>query len=272
MSRLEWSRPENRTYQRGLDRGVLYPASGPGVVWDGLVSVAESASEASVTPFYYEGLKRHDERVPGDFAGTLSAITYPDEFLQYEGVARVSFRGLLATHQEVDSTFGLAYRTYVGDALKGDDLGYKIHLLYNLTALPDTRTHVTLGGVDDLTPFVWSLSGAPVAIPGARPTVHLILDTTSLGIYAVNDVEDILYGNEWEEPRLPYPEELIEILNTWSPLTIVDNGDGTWTATGSATDVRMLTEDIFWIESDSAVMLNKDTYRISNQEDPRPPQ
>ena len=267
MPRLEWGQAEQRTYQRGIDRGVLYPSTGAGVAWNGLTNVVEEAVGAAVTPHYYDGIKYLDEHVPGDYAATLTAITYPDEFVKYEGVRDFGYIGLRVSDQEVDDYFGLSYRTRVGNAAQGDDHGYKLHLLYNLTALPENKSYATINNTGALTPFSWRITGVPVYIPNARPTVHITIDTTKLGQAVVTDIEDILYGDPWRTARMPTPEELIFIIDNWEPLVITDHGDGTWSATGSDTDIRMLSgeEPIFWIEGDSAYMLDNYTYRITGQ-------
>src|SRR4051794_15075031 len=106
MASLVWDQVGERKFETGVNRGVLYPHDGSGVCWNGLISVEDSSSD-EVEPIFFDGLKINDVLTPGDFTGTLKAYTYPDEFLQYEGIAAYH-EGVYLTHQP-RSTFGLSF-------------------------------------------------------------------------------------------------------------------------------------------------------------------
>jgi hypothetical protein len=215
MTRLVWNKTGERKFEAGVDRGVLYLPDGSGVPWNGLIGVEEDLSNVESTPYYYDGVKYLDTRYPGDFSATLRAYTYPDEFLQFDGYADLAHGALLA-HQPVYDRFSLSYRTHIGNDVDGPTHGYKIHILYNLVATPDNRSYPTLSRTVDPTDLSWKIAGVPEHVPGYRPTVHLVLDTTRLDPHLVADIEALLYG---EDEIVDIPVE--DILDGGSPTTVL---------------------------------------------------
>lgn len=357
MSKVAWNKPGERRYETGVDRGVLYLADGSGVPWNGLTSVDEDLSDVATTPYFFDGIKYMDTRYPGDYSGSLKAYTYPDEFLPFDGYAELN-NGVLLGHQPVYDRFGLSYRTLIGNDVDGLSKGYKIHILYNLVATPDNRSYPTVSNQPSPEEFSWKLTGVPEAIPGYRPTVHIILDTTKLNPFLIADVERILYGQDQSEvsdpdvidggrpgtyvvdgidgnvstpltdggdititgptevldggspfssgvlvptidfdyliggtpsnpgglvvrggtpespftrsillenlePKLPPLSELVELLDSWVLIDVVDNGDGSWSATGPSDVVSLIDNTSFEIRSSSARYIDEDTYEIS---------
>jgi hypothetical protein len=262
MARIEWDKINERTYQNGLDRGVLYSQDGSAVPWNGLVAMEES-SVSELKAYYLDGVKFLENLAPGEFQGKLKAITYPDEFDQVTGLAIVA-PGLIVTEQQPKS-FNLSYRTLVGNPIEGTDYGYKIHILYNLLANPDTRTYQTLAGADQPMEFVWNLTGTPPKINKFRPTVHLVIDSRTTPVDIMALLEDRLYGSETMPPNLPTITEVGEYFGYLGALIVIDNGDGTWTALDeSDTYITMTNDTTFEIIGVDAVYLDSDTYTISS--------
>lgn len=207
MSKLVWKKPGAQRYEDGVDRGVLYLDDGTGVAWNGLTAVEEDLSDIETTSYYFDGTKYLETRSPGDFSAILRAFTYPDEFLRFDGYTELN-NGVLLGEQPVYERFGLSYRTRVGNDIDGYDHGYKIHVLYNLIAKPENRAYKSLqGGQQTLNDMAWRISGVPEHVQGHRPTVHIIIDTTRLNPYLVQDVEKLLYG---EDPYIPPSEEAVD--------------------------------------------------------------
>jgi hypothetical protein len=197
MAKLVWDKVGTRTYEAGLDRGVLYNSDRIGVPWNGLQAVDESRSGDAPVPLYFDGVKYFESSTPDDFSAILSAITYPDEFLPYDGMALVD-RGLYLDNQP-SGRFHLSYRTLVGNDVDGNEFGYKIHLLYNLTAQPTNYARHTLGSVVSVDALKWSLTGIPEVVPGYRPTVHAVIDSRKTPSYLMAEIEEILYGRDMED-------------------------------------------------------------------------
>lgn len=235
MTSLVWDKAGERLYEAGLDRGVLYKSDSSGVAWNGLVSVDEALDDITAEPRMFDGVKYLDEPVVGDFAATLTAFTYPDEFMEYEGIEFMG-DGLYVGDQQ-PKRFGLTYRTRVGNDVEGTDYGYQIHIIYNLTAVPSPLTYSTLSEMVSPNNFSWSLTAVPESVPGFRPTAHFILDSRFLPGDILATIEDILYGSDASEGSAIYdggyvgPEDrgLIDGGYPWSegdelPGTTVDPG------------------------------------------------
>jgi hypothetical protein len=263
MAVITWDDVGERQYEAGLDRGVLYFPEGGGVAWSGLTSLEESVS-TKVESAYFDGLKYNDIVTIGDFAAKLRAITYPDEFLRFEGTLEDQ-TGVLVTGQPLQ-VFALSYRTRIGNDLT-PNAGYKIHVLYNLTAVPSEVEHRSLSLETEPIEFEWDITAVPEEIETFRPTAHIILDSRRLDPYLMGDIEEFLYGNEDHGPRLPSLKGLTSYIRNWNRLIIIDNHDGTWTAVSNAPDIiTMIDETTFEIESDSAVYLDADSYTLSSTE------
>jgi hypothetical protein len=261
MAKIQWDKIDERTYQSGIDHGVLYLQDGPAVPWNGLVSMEESSS-SELKAYYLDGVKFLENLSPGEFQGKLKAITYPEEFDQAMGLAVVT-PGLIITEQQSKS-FNLSYRTLVGNPIEGTDYGYKIHILYNLLAQPDTQTYTTLSDADQGTEFVWNLTGTPPKINKFRPTVHLIIDSRTTSPDVLKLLEDRLYGSDTSSANFPSITEVGEYFGYLGALIIIENGDGTWTALDeSDTYITMLDDTTFQIEHTDAVIVDE-TYDISS--------
>lgn len=265
MTRVVWDQIGKRTYQTGVDRGVLYVDGLSGVPWNGLTSVEEDNSGKSTEPYYFDGVKMIDFPAMGDFAATIKAITYPDEFERCEGIAEI-VPGLYGDNQS-PLPFGLTYRTLIGNDVDGVDHAYKIHIWYNMTAVPANVTRRTLGATTEPHEFSWSAASRPerTATPH-RPTGHVILDSRRVHQQLLSSLEDILYGTATVNPRLPSLSELITFIEGFQPssLVIVDNGDGTWTAIGDTPTIQQIDATTFEITSNNIVFLNPTTYQISS--------
>lgn len=261
MVALAWDKVNERTYQAGVDRGVLYPHDGPAIPWNGLIGMEES-SNSELKAYYLDGVKYLENLSPGEFQGKLKALMYPEEFEEISGLAIVT-PGLIL-HEQKPKSFSLSYRTLVGNYADGTDYGYKIHLLYNLLAQPDTRSYQTLSNVVQPMEFSWSLTGTPPKLKKFRPTVHVVIDSLKTPIDVMTLIESRLYGSETSLAYLPPIQEIAEYFGYLGALIIVDNGDGTWTAIDeSDTYISMLDSTTFQIENVDAI-LSVDSYTISS--------
>ncbi len=194
MAKLQWDAIGQRFFEAGIDRGVLYLPIDNGVPWNGLTSVTDNLESVTSEPVYFDGVKVLDNPKLGDFDATLNAFTYPDEFLEYEGLQFLG-DGMYVDDQ-TPKQFGLCYRTRVGNDVDGLDHGYRLHLVYNVTATPATPTYETMTNTAAPSEFSWNLTAVPEPIPGFRATAHIILDSRYLEPDILAAIEDILYGTE----------------------------------------------------------------------------
>jgi len=262
VARLVWGALGERFFETGVDRGVLFLEGRPGVVWNGLTSVSETPSGGDSQSYYIDGIKYQNVPNAEDFEGTIEAFTYPDEFAECEGVI-AAFSGLFLTNQGRKS-FGLTYRTLVGNDVQGVDRGYKLHILYNVLAEPTSRSNSTMDDNPNPQNFSWKITTLPPPIVGYRRTAHIIIDSRVTDPLALTAIENILYGTESLTSRLPLPAEIFTIFETNSSFVVVDNGDGTFTATGTDFEVFMSGTDEFTIDTPSAVFIDADSYTLTS--------
>jgi len=247
MTVLEWDKAGERNYQTGVDRGVLYLKDGRTVPWNGLTSV-EDGSNAELKSFYLDGVKILDHVTPGDFVGKLNAFTYPDEFDEVVGAPQIAPG--LTFYEQRPKSFNLSWRTKIGSDLDPEK-GYKIHLLYNVMATPDSHNYQSIQENIEAPEFAWSLSGTPPigTIDGIRPTAHISIDSTTARSDILEYLEGILYGTNTTNPRFPTILELRLMFGEVGGLYIIDNGNGTWTAIDPSDDfISMLDSETFQIE------------------------
>ncbi len=209
MARLNWASSGERFFETGIDRGVLYLPSQPGVPWIGLVAVSENPNGGEAQPYYIDGIKYANIAVNEDYEATLAALAAPLEFGPCDGTAQIH-NGLFAT-QQPRQPFSLSFRTLVGNDLQGAQHGYKIHLVYNALAEPSQRTNATQNRSSAPMGLSWKLSTLPPAITGYKNTAHLVVDSRYTDPEILAEVEDLLYGTDVTSPTLPTPDELIAI-------------------------------------------------------------
>lgn len=199
MSPLIWDEIGTRTYQAGIDHGVLY-IDGVASVWNGLVGVEDSTTGRSL-PLYQEGIKYMEYQQQTEFEGTLTAFTYPDLFERALGIAE-EVAGL-NFHDQYPKAFNLSYRTMLGDDLIALSRGYMIHLLYNLYATPTKVAFATTSDLPNPTEFAWKLTSIPTQHTGRRPTAHLSINSTKMNPIKLANLENALYGLDGGAPYLP---------------------------------------------------------------------
>jgi hypothetical protein len=265
MALLTWDDVGDRVYQTGIDHGVLYLQDGTVAPWNGLVSIEESPS-LELKSHYLDGIKYLENLTPNDFQGKLTAFTYPDEFDTVNGIAHVSPG--LSYYDQPSKSFNLSYRTKVGNDVEGEELGYKIHILYNIIAVPDSYSYGSIqdSSVAPIT-FGWSLTGVPQKIAKSRPTVHVSIDSRETPSEILEIIESKLYGTENNPPSLPIITEIGEYFGYRGALIIIDFQDGTWMAIDeSNTFINMVdsTNTNFRIDGVDATYLDPDTYNVSS--------
>lgn len=213
MTRLTWGNVGERFFETGVDHGVLYPPTGYGVPWNGLVSISEAASGGEPTPYYMDGRKYINVSSAEEFTATITALSSPPEFNECDGTATIAW-GLYATQQPRKS-FGLAYRTFVGNDIDGVDHGYKIHLVYNALAAPSSSDSQSISDSVELVNYSWAIATLPRSLTGRKPTAHLVIDSRKTPKGLMRTLEDMLYGTEISEAWLPTPQEIADLFITW---------------------------------------------------------
>ena len=216
MAKLTWDNVGERYYETGVKNGVLYVFDGgkynAGVAWNGLTAVTESPSGAEATPLYADDIKYLNLMSTEEFGATIEAYTYPDEFKVCNGEAELA-KGI-NIGQQARKTFGLCYRTTVGNDTDGNEFGYKLHLIYGALAAPSERAYATINDSPEAITFSWELTTTPVNVNGFKPTSYVVVDSTKVEEGVMAKLEAKLYGGEGEDavPTLPLPDEIVTLL------------------------------------------------------------
>ena len=213
MAKLVWDQTGERFYETGVKNGVLYVqeagAYPKGVAWNGLTAVTESPSGAEATPLYADDIKYLNLMSAEEFGATIEAYTYPPEFEVCDGSASIA-KGV-SIGQQARKTFGLCYRTTIGNDVEGNDHGYKLHLIYGALAAPSEKAYATINDSPEAITFSWEVSTTPVNVAGFKPTASITIDSTKCTPEKLAALEKILYGSDDQpttEPRLPLPDEI----------------------------------------------------------------
>ena len=216
MAKLVWDATGERKYENGVRNGVLYVMDEggtypKGVAWNGLTAVTESPSGAEATALYADDVKYLNLISAEEFGATVEAYTYPDEFAQCNGEA--SLVDGVTIGQQPRKTFGMAYRTVVGNDIENESHGYKLHLIYGAVASPSEKAYATINDSPEAITFSWELKTTPVVVNGFKPTASLTIDSTKANAAKLAALEDILFGSESAEARLPLPNEIATLMN-----------------------------------------------------------
>ena len=214
MTKLNWDVQGERYYETGVSKGVLYPFKegkySKGVAWNGLTAVTESPSGAEPTPLYADNIKYLNLLSNEEFAATVEAYTYPDEFAECDGSAEIAVG--VSAGQQNRTPFGMPYVTKIGNDTDGQDHGYKIHLIYGALAAPTQKSYATVNDNPEAITFSWELSTTPVEVPNLKPTACITINSTKVEPAKLKKIEDKLYGTESEEATLPTPTELAALI------------------------------------------------------------
>lgn len=222
--KLVWDKTGEHYYETGVKNGVLYPMSASGtypkgVAWNGLTAITESPSGAEATALYADDIKYLNLMSNEEFGATVEAYTYPDEFAECDGSASLTEGVYIG--QQARKTFGLCYRTTLGNDSKGNDYGYKLHIIYGAMASPSEKAYSTINDSPDAITFSWELSTTPVAVANFKPTASLTIDSTKVDPQKLASLEEILYGKDGTgednsvgavDPRLPLPDEIANLM------------------------------------------------------------
>lgn len=211
MAKLVWDQTGERLYETGVKNGVLYIQSSTGtypkgVAWNGLTAVTQSPSGAEATPLYADDMKYLNLYSAEEFGATIEAYTYPDEFAECDGSAELADGVFVG--QQPRKAFGLVYKTVLGNDVKNNKYGYKLHIIYGAMAAPSEKAYATINDSPEAITFSWELTTTPVAVEGFEPTAYIEIDSTKADPTKLAALEKKLFGDENTEAELPLPAEI----------------------------------------------------------------
>ena len=210
MAVLTWDQTGEKLYETGVQKGVLYPMDGAvygkGVAWNGLTAVNETPSGAESTKLYADDIKYLDIRSAEEFGATIEAYSSPEEFDACDGTA--SLADGVNIGQQNRKGFGFCYRSTIGNDTECNNYGYKLHIIYGLTASPSERSYSTVNDSPEAATLSWEVSSTPVNVAGFKPTSIITINSKKINPAALKEIEDALYGTESVEPKILLPDEI----------------------------------------------------------------
>lgn len=215
---IKWDLTGKKIYETGVDHAVLYPQSAlgtypEGVAWNGIISITQSPSGAEANPQYADNIKYLNLMSIEEFGGTIEAFTYPEEFSECDGSAELEVGIMIG--QQPRKTFGLCYRTIIGNDTLGESYGYKLHFVYGALASPSERQNQSINESPEGTTMSWDFTTTPVPVAGFKPTAYVVVDSTKVNALDLAALEAILYGTTGSPDiagRLPLPDELATLM------------------------------------------------------------
>lgn len=216
MSKITWHAAGTKKFEAGVSKGVFYPQTAGkyesgAEPWNGLTAVNESPSGAEVTDLWADDVKYGSLRSGENYGGTIEAYTYPDGFEKCDGYAEVAPGAVIG--QQARQPFGMSYVSQIGsDAIAVGTTAYKIHLVWGATVSPSERTHNTINESPEADTMSWEYTCDPVTVTGHKPTASMTIDSTKVAAEKLKDLEDVLYGSESTEAKLPLPDEVIALI------------------------------------------------------------
>lgn len=216
MSQITWDKVGERFYEAGVDHGVIYSYDtenkeyNGGEAWNGLTSVNESPSGAEASPTYADNIKYLNLVSAEDYGSTIECLFYPDTFAECNGERSIATGVTIG--QQPRKIFGFCYRTQLANDTEGIEYGYKLHLVYNCLAAPSEKAHGTINDSPEAGTMSYTISTTPVEVTGYKPTAHVVIDSTTTDETKLNALKAILYGTENTDPRLPFPDEIAELV------------------------------------------------------------
>lgn len=215
MAKITWDDSGKRFYETGVKNGVLYVQNSSGaypegVAWNGLTGVTESPSGGEATDLYADDTKYLSLLSTETFGATIEAYTYPDEFAVCDGSAELTEGVIIG--QQGRKSFGMVYKTTLGNDVDGNDYGYKLHIIYGCKASPSEKSYSTINDSPEAITFSWEVKTTPVNVTGGKPTASIVIDSTKVDADGLAALEKVLFGDESTTARLPLPDEIKNII------------------------------------------------------------
>lgn len=216
MAVMTWHGTGTREIEAGVSDVALFTmgtsAYNTGVPWNGVTAINENPSGADVTDLYADDIKYASMRAAEKFGFSIEAYTYPSAWAECDGSAEATTGVYLG--QQNRKAFGLVYKSKIGDETHpGMDKGYKLHIIYNSTASPSSRTYTTIGENPDALSFSWEANSTPVEVTGYKATCEIVIDSTKANSTNLTTLLGMIYGTSNTDPTLPAPDTVISTMS-----------------------------------------------------------
>lgn len=216
MAKLVWDQDGQKTYETGVSNCALFTMKNDGtyntgVAWNGVTNVNENPSGAEATALWADNIKYLNLISTEEFKATIEAYAYPEAFMECDGSKEI-IPGVYAGQQS-RKKFAIAYKTLTGNDTDATDYGYKLHIVYNATAAPSSKSYSTVNNSPEAITFSWEIDTTPVAVPNAKPTSHIVIDSTKVDADILTAIEASLFGSDNGNSTLLLPEDIIDLVS-----------------------------------------------------------
>ena len=213
--KLVWDQTGERFYETGVKNCALYlqynsGAYPKGVAWNGITGITESPSGAESSPIYADDTKYLNLISAEELSATIEAYTYPDEFAECDGSASIATGVNIG--QQGRKSCGLCCKTTLGNDIQNNEYGYKLHIIYGCKASPSEKAYATINDSPEAIAFSWEISTTPISVKGFKPTANVTIDSTKVDAVKLKALEDILFGTDAADARLPLPDEIVALV------------------------------------------------------------
>lgn len=213
--RLVWDQVTEKQYETGVEQVALFVQENgtypKGVAWNGVTAFNLNPSGAEPTPLYANNRKYLTLMSAEETGGTIEAYTYPDEFAECDGSKTIAPGVFIG--QQTRKSFGLVAKTLVGNDTETNKYGYKLHIVYGALASVSEKAYSTVNESPEIEPFSWEFTTTPVDVAGYEPTAYICIDSTKVNAEKLAALEEIIYGSESKEAKLPLPAEVIALVS-----------------------------------------------------------
>lgn len=215
MAKLVWDATGEHFYSTGVSNVALFVQKqngtyDNGVAWSGVTSIEENPDGGDANDFYADNIKYLSLRAAENYGATINAYQSPEEFDQCDGIATLLTGVKIG--QQVRKPFGLVYKSLLGNDTQGTDYGYELHIIYNATCSPSSKTYETVNDSPEPSELSWEIETVPVNVTGFKPTSTIVINSNEISADKLALIENKLYGTETAEATLPSPDEIVTLL------------------------------------------------------------
>lgn len=221
MAKMTWHGVGERVLEAGVSEVALFTMGNSGynkgVAWNGVTAINENPSGADVTDLFADNIKYASMRAAEKFGFTIEAFTYPPEWAECDGSKEAEDGVFLG--QQARKAFAIVYKSQIGDAEHPSmDKGYKLHIIYNSTASPSSRSYTTINENPDAISFSWEANSTPVSVTGYKATCEITIDSTTADADNLASLIATIYGTDASggtagtDPTLPDPDTVLSTM------------------------------------------------------------
>lgn len=219
MAKLEWDNAGEKFYRTGVSDVALFVQKPDGtyengVAWNGVTSIEENPEGGDANDFYADNIKYLSLRAVEDFGCTINAYQSPEEFDVCDGTAAITTGVKIG--QQVRRPFAICYKTLIGNDTLGNDYGYELHIVYNATCSPSSKTYETVNDSPEPAELSWEVTTTPIPVSGYKPTSTVVINSTAVDSAKLALILNKLYGTnasgqtEGTDPELVTPDWILD--------------------------------------------------------------